>query len=130
MIYQRLDPIQHQLKNDALRSTGVVPFMDRYSNSTKEVAQSGRRGALMLSISIKHPDSEAFIDAKMEEGRITGANVSVKISDEFMKAVENGSDFIQAYPITVDISNEPNLVISEMTYNEIYNGTFGQYRKN
>ena len=75
------------VKNSALTSTGLVPFMERYSNSTREVAQDGRRGALMLSVSIKHPDSEAFIDAKMEEGKITGANVSVKIDDQFMHAV-------------------------------------------
>jgi ribonucleoside-diphosphate reductase alpha chain len=81
--------------NSALTSTGVVPFMERYSNSTREVAQDGRRGALMLSISIKHPDSGKFIDAKMESGKITGANVSVKITDEFMKAVENKAVFRQ-----------------------------------
>lgn len=88
--------------NSALTSTGVVPFMERYSNSTREVAQDGRRGALMLSISIKHPDSGKFIDAKMESGKITGANVSVKITDEFMKAVEKGSMFRQQYPIDSD----------------------------
>lgn len=86
--------------NSALTSTGIVPFMERYSNSTREVAQDGRRGALMLSISIKHPDSGAFIDAKMESGKVTGANVSVKITDEFMKAVENNTSFRQQYPIT------------------------------
>ena len=85
--------------NSALTSTGVVPFMERYSNSTREVAQDGRRGALMLSISIKHPDSGKFIDAKMESGKVTGANVSVKITDEFMKAVENKTIFRQQYPI-------------------------------
>ncbi|HQH23755.1 MAG TPA: adenosylcobalamin-dependent ribonucleoside-diphosphate reductase [Bacteroidales bacterium] len=85
--------------NSALTSTGVVPFMERYSNSTREVAQDGRRGALMLSISIKHPDSGKFIDAKMESGKVTGANVSVKITDEFMKAVEQKSVFRQQYPI-------------------------------
>ena len=74
--------------NSALTSTGVVPFMERYSNSTREVAQDGRRGALMLSISIKHPDAESFIDAKLEAGKVTGANVSVKITDEFMEAVD------------------------------------------
>lgn len=86
--------------NSALTSTGVVPFMERYSNSTREVAQDGRRGALMLSISIKHPDSGKFIDAKLESGKVTGANVSVKITDEFMKAVENKTVFRQQYPIT------------------------------
>ena len=85
--------------NSALTSTGVVPFMERYSNSTREVAQDGRRGALMLSISIKHPDSGKFIDAKMESGKVTGANISVKITDEFMKAVEEKKIFRQQYPI-------------------------------
>jgi ribonucleoside-diphosphate reductase alpha chain len=78
--------------------------MERYSNSTREVAQDGRRGALMLTVSIKHPDSEAFIDAKMEEGKVTGANVSVKIDDEFMEAATEGKDYVQQYPID---SNEP-----------------------
>ncbi len=87
------------VKNSALTSTGLVPFMERYSNSTREVAQEGRRGALMLSVSIKHPDSESFIDAKMIEGKITGANVSVKIDDEFMNAVINGTPYRQQYPI-------------------------------
>ena len=87
------------VKNSALTSTGIVPFMERYSNSTREVAQDGRRGALMLSVSIKHPDSEAFIDAKMTEGKITGANVSVKIDDEFMNSVVNEQTYIQKYPI-------------------------------
>lgn len=90
------------VKNSALTSTGIVPFMERYSNSTREVAQDGRRGALMLSISIKHPDSEKFIDAKMEEGKVTGANVSVKITDEFMQAVINNKSFTQQYPINTD----------------------------
>lgn len=85
--------------NSALSSTGVVPFMERYSNSTREVAQDGRRGALMLSISIKHPDAEKFIDAKLEQGKVTGANVSVKIDDEFMQAVVSGKPYIQQYPI-------------------------------
>jgi ribonucleoside-diphosphate reductase alpha chain len=87
------------VKNSALTSTGVVPFMERYSNSTREVAQDGRRGALMLSISVKHPDAEKFIDAKMELGKVTGANVSVRITDEFMKAVIEEKPFIQQYPI-------------------------------
>ena len=85
--------------NSALSSTGVVPFMERYSNSTREVAQDGRRGALMLSISVKHPDAEHFIDAKLVAGKVTGANVSVKINDEFMQAVVEGSTFVQQYPI-------------------------------
>jgi len=88
------------VKNSALTSTGIVPFMERYSNSTREVAQDGRRGALMLSVSIKHPDSESFIDAKMEQGKVTGANVSVKIQDDFMQAVEAGTSYVQQYPIT------------------------------
>jgi ribonucleoside-diphosphate reductase alpha chain len=87
------------VKNSALTSTGIVPFMERFSNSTREVAQDGRRGALMLSVSIKHPDSEEFIDAKMEEGKVTGANVSVKIDDEFMQAVRNKTTYQQKYPI-------------------------------
>ncbi len=87
------------VKNSALTSTGIVPFMERFSNSTREVAQDGRRGALMLSVSIKHPDSEKFIDAKMEQGKVTGANVSVKIDDGFMKAVVDGTDYQQQYPV-------------------------------
>ena len=87
------------VKNSALTSTGLVPFMERYSNSTREVAQDGRRGALMLSVSIKHPDSESFIDAKMTEGRVTGANVSVKIDDAFMNSVVNGTPYTQQYPV-------------------------------
>ena len=87
------------VKNSALTSTGLVPFMERFSNSTREVAQDGRRGALMLSVLIKHPDSEQFIDAKMEQGKVTGANVSVKIDDEFMRAVEDGTPYVQAYPV-------------------------------
>jgi len=91
------------VKNSALTSTGIVPFMERYSNSTREVAQDGRRGALMLSVSVKHPDSEKFIDAKMEQGKVTGANVSVKIHDEFMKAVESGTPYTQQYPIDAEM---------------------------
>lgn len=87
------------VKNSALTSTGLVPFMERYSNSTREVAQDGRRGALMLSVSIKHPDAEGFIDAKMEQGKVTGANISVKLTDEFMQAVKENRDFCQQYPI-------------------------------
>ena len=95
-------PAGSPVKNCALTSTGVVPFMERYSNSTKEVAQDGRRGALMMSISINHPDSESFIDSKMEQGRITNANVSVRISDDFMKAVKEGKPFVQKYPVDSD----------------------------
>lgn len=90
------------VNNSALTSTGLVPFMERYSNSTREVAQDGRRGALMLSVSIKHPDSEAFIDAKMTEGKVTGANVSVKIDDEFMEAAINDKPYTQQFPIDSD----------------------------
>jgi len=92
-------PTGSPVKNCALTATGIVPFMERYSNSTKEVAQDGRRGALMMSISIKHPDSEAFIDAKMTPGKITNANVSVRITDEFMNAVKEGKPYIQQFPI-------------------------------
>ncbi|HLT49528.1 adenosylcobalamin-dependent ribonucleoside-diphosphate reductase [Aequorivita nionensis] len=87
------------VKNSALTSTGIVPFMERYSNSTREVAQDGRRGALMLSVSINHPDSEDFIDAKMEQGKVTGANVSVRMDDKFMQAVKDGKNYTQKYPI-------------------------------
>jgi len=87
------------VKNSAITSTGIVPFMERYSNSTREVAQDGRRGALMLSVSIKHPDSEDFIDAKMIAGKVTGANVSVKLTDDFMNAALSGTSFLQQYPI-------------------------------
>ena len=90
------------VKNSALTSTGIVPFMERYSNSTREVAQGGRRGALMLSVAIKHPDSEKFIDAKMVQGKVTGANVSVKIDDDFMRAVESEEMYTQQYPVYSD----------------------------
>ena len=96
------------VKNSALTSTGLVPFMERYSNSTREVAQDGRRGALMLTVSIKHPDSEAFIDAKMTEGKVTGANVSVKLDDTFMQAAVEGKPYIQQYPI-----DSPNPMVSK-----------------
>ena len=92
------------VKNSAVTSTGLVPFMERYSNSTREVAQDGRRGALMLSVSIQHPDSESFIDAKMTEGKVTGANVSVKLDDAFMQAVVDNKPYVQQYPI---YSSEP-----------------------
>ena len=87
------------VKNSALTSTGLVPFMERYSNSTREVAQDGRRGALMLSVSIKHPDSEAFIDAKMTEGKVTGANVSVRVDDDFMRAAETDAEYEHKFPV-------------------------------
>lgn len=94
-----LRPKGTPVKNSALTSTGLVPFMERYSNSTREVAQDGRRGALMMSVSIKHPDSEAFIDAKMTEGKVTGANVSVRIDDDFMRAATEGSAYTQQFPV-------------------------------
>ena len=100
-------PKASPVKNSALTSTGIVPFMERYSNTTREVAQGGRRGALMLSISIKHPDVEDFIDAKMEQGKITGANVSVKLDDEFMRCVASGKPYKQQFPIN---STNPKVV--------------------
>jgi ribonucleoside-diphosphate reductase alpha chain len=102
-----LRPAGSPVKNSALTSTGIVPFMERYSNTTREVAQDGRRGALMLSVSIKHPDSEDFIDAKLIAGKVTGANISVKITDDFMKAVIEHRDFVQQYPVD---SNKPMVV--------------------
>ena len=99
-----LRPMGMAVKNSALTSTGLVPFMERYSNSTREVAQDGRRGALMMTVSIKHPDSEAFIDAKMTPGKVTGANVSVRIDDAFMEAVESGKPYRQGFPVD---SEEP-----------------------
>lgn len=98
----QLRPKGTPVNNSALTSTGVVPFMERFSNSTREVAQDGRRGALMLSISVKHPDSEAFIDAKMQKGKITGANVSVKLDDEFMQCAIDGKEYTQKFPIDSD----------------------------
>ena len=95
-------PTGSPVLNSALTSTGIVPFMERYSNSTREVAQDGRRGALMLSLSIKHPDAENFIDAKVETGKVTGANVSIKIDDEFMRCVKEGKKYHQQFPITGD----------------------------
>lgn len=110
-------PSGSAVKNCALTSTGVVPFMERYSNSTKEVAQDGRRGALMMSVSIKHPDSEAFIDAKMQQGRITNANISVRITDDFMKAVKDNTSFTQQYPV-----DSPNpKVTKEIDANNLWN---------
>ncbi len=110
-------PAGSPVKNSALTSTGIVPFMERYSNSTREVAQDGRRGALMLSISIKHPDSEKFIDAKLEEGKVTGANVSVKIDDEFMQAVVDNTTYRQQYPID---SKNPT-VVKEIDARHLWN---------
>ena len=104
------------VKNSALTSTGLVPFMERYSNSTREVAQDGRRGALMLSVSIKHPDSESFIDAKMTEGKVTGANVSVKLDDEFMQAAVENRMYTQQYPI----NSENPQVTKEINASELW----------
>ena len=108
------------VKNSALTSTGLVPFMVRYSNSTREVAQDGRRGALMLSVSIKHPDSEAFIDAKMTEGKVTGANVSVKIDDEFMEAAINDKPYIQQFPIDGSVDGGFPAVRKEISAKELW----------
>jgi ribonucleoside-diphosphate reductase alpha chain len=110
-------PTGSPVKNSALTSTGIVPFMERYSNSTREVAQDGRRGALMLTISVKHPDAEKFIDAKLEQGKVTGANVSVKIDDNFMKAVKSGTNYQQQYPIN---SNNP-VKVSEINATALWN---------
>lgn len=107
------------VKNSALTSTGLVPFMERFSNSTREVAQDGRRGALMLSVSIKHPDSEAFIDAKMTEGKITGANVSVRIDDDFMRAAVNGEQYVQQYPIDAVEPKYKKEIDAAMLWNKI-----------
>jgi ribonucleoside-diphosphate reductase alpha chain len=112
-------PTLSPVMNSALTSTGVVPFMERYSNSTREVAQDGRRGALMLSISIKHPDSENFIDAKTEKGKVTGANVSVKITDEFMKAVINGDNYTQQFPIDSDKPTHEKVIDARELWNKI-----------
>lgn len=107
------------VKNSALTSTGIVPFMERYSNSTREVAQDGRRGALMLSVSINHPDSESFIDAKMTEGKVTGANVSVKIDDEFMRAVINEQEYIQKYPVYSEEPKYKKTINAKQLWNKI-----------
>lgn len=107
------------VNNSALTSTGLVPFMERYSNSTREVAQDGRRGALMLSVSIKHPDSEAFIDAKMEEGKVTGANVSVRINDEFMQAAVENKPYMQQWPIDTDTPKVKKEISARQLWNKI-----------
>lgn len=107
------------VKNSALTSTGLVPFMERYSNSTREVAQDGRRGALMLSVSIKHPDSESFIDAKLEQGKITGANVSVKIDDDFMKSVVSDRPYMQKYPVDDDYAKFTKEVDAKAIWSKI-----------
>ena len=107
------------VKNSALTSTGLVPFMERYSNSTREVAQDGRRGALMLTVSIKHPDSEAFIDAKMEQGKVTGANVSVRLDDDFMKAAVEGRSYMQTYPINSENPSITKEIDAQALWNKI-----------
>ena len=112
-------PGNSPVMNSALTSTGVVPFMERYSNSTREVAQGGRRGALMLSISIDHPDSESFIDAKMEQGKVTGANVSVKMTDGFMKAALLGNEYKQQYPVGSDNPTFTKMVDAKTIWNKI-----------
>ena len=116
-----LRPKGMAVKNSALTSTGLVPFMERYSNSTREVAQDGRRGALMMTVSIKHPDSEAFIDAKMTPGKVTGANVSVRIDDAFMEAVEAGTPYRQQFPVD---SSEP-LVTKDIDARELWSKIVG-----
>lgn len=110
--------------NSALTSTGVVLFMERYSNSTREVAQDGRRGALMLTISIKHPDAENFIDAKLESGKVTGANVSVKITDEFMNAVINNLPFVQQYPVDSDTPRVKKVIDAGKLWEKIINNAW------
>ena len=117
-----LRPKGTPVKNSALTSTGLVPFMERYSNSTREVAQDGRRGALMLTVSIKHPDSERFIDAKLEQGKITGANVSVKIDDDFMRCVESGEVYRRQFPVwsdkpEVSIDTDARALWGKIVYN-------------
>ena len=112
------------VKNSALTSTGLVPFMERYSNSTREVAQDGRRGALMLSVSINHPDAEDFIDAKMEQGKVTGANVSVRIDDGFMKAVENDTDYEQKFPILSKNPKVSKKIKAKDLWNKIVNNAW------
>jgi len=107
------------VKNSALTSTGLVPFMERYSNSTREVAQDGRRGALMLSVSINHPDAEDFIDAKMEQGKVTAANVSVRIDDNFMKAVESNNPYIQKFPVHSDTPKVSKAIDANTLWNKI-----------
>lgn len=117
-------PTGSTVLNSALTSTGVVLFMERYSNSTREVAQDGRRGALMLTISIKHPDAEKFIDAKLESGKVTGANVSVKITDEFMNAVINNLPFVQQYPVDSDTPRVKKVIDAGKLWEKIINNAW------
>lgn len=117
-------PSGSPVKNSALTSTGIVPFMERFSNSTREVAQDGRRGALMLSVSIKHPDAEKFIDAKMQDGKVTGANVSVRIDDDFMEAVERGGGYKQAYPVDSKKPSHTNITDAKRLWGKIINNAW------
>lgn len=112
-------PTGSPVKNSALTSTGIVPFMERYSNSTREVAQDGRRGALMLSISVKHPDAERFIDAKMTQGKVTGANVSVRIDDEFMRSVINNTPYRQQYPIDSETPTYTKIIDAKKLWDKL-----------
>jgi ribonucleoside-diphosphate reductase alpha chain len=105
--------------NSALSSTGVVPFMERYSNSTREVAQDGRRGALMLTISIKHPDAEEFIDAKLDGTKVTGANISIKMDDEFMQAVKDDAEYTQQFPVESDTPVYSKKINARSLWNKI-----------
>ena len=114
-----LRPTNSPVLNSALTSTGIVPFMERYSNSTREVAQDGRRGALMLSLSIKHPDAERFIDAKMDTGKVTGANVSIKIDDEFMRAAQAGKPYRQQFPIGAEKPRYEQQIDARKLWNKI-----------
>lgn len=121
-------PKDSPVHNSALTSTGIVPFMERYSNSTREVGQDGRRGALMLSLDIRHPNVDDFIDAKLDNTKVTGANISVKISDEFMNAVKNEEPFILRYPINNDINLKPSL-INDLKFNALHKDGSSYYKK-
>ena len=110
-------------------NAGATLYMERFSNSTREVAQDGRRGALMLSIDVRHPDCDKFIDSKLKEGKVTGANISVRISDEFMKVVEENGDFIQSFPVYLDIGFDSGILSEPLKYNVLYKGALGYYKK-
>jgi ribonucleoside-diphosphate reductase alpha chain len=122
-------PTGSNVNNSALTSTGIVPFMERFSNTTREVAQDGRRGALMLSISINHPNSEDFIDAKLDTTKITGANISVKVDDNFMKSLENDDDYIQSFPVNSDIKFDSGIRKEDLKYDLTVKGSIAQYKK-
>lgn len=122
-------PSGTNVNNSALTSTGIVPFMERYSNTTREVAQDGRRGALMLSISINHPNSLDFIDAKLDTSKITGANISVKIDDKFMNSLDKDVDYIQSFPINKNIELENNIKKEDLKYDLTVKGSHAQYKK-